>query len=63
MKIVQYVKESYSEFREHVTWPTWAQLQKDTMIVTIATILLAIFLYIVDSVFAKSLYTIYETLR
>jgi len=60
MKIVQYVKESYVEFKDHVTWPTFSKLQQDTVIVAIATVLLAIFLYAVDSSFAKLLDFIYS---
>jgi len=53
MKVINYIKESYHEFRDHVTWPTWATLQQDTIIVAIATIILAIFLYAVDSLFGN----------
>ncbi|ADX67441.1 MULTISPECIES: preprotein translocase subunit SecE [Weeksella] len=63
MKVVNFIKSSFVEFKENVTWPSFQDLQKDTIIVTIATVLLAIFLYIIDSVFAKILYNIYETLR
>lgn len=63
MKVVTFFKESYVEFKDHVTWPSWSTLQKDTITVTIATVVLAIFLYLVDTAFAKVLYSIYETLR
>ncbi len=63
MKVVQFFKESFVEFKDNVTWPSWATLQKDTIVVTIATVVLAIFLYFVDLSFARSLYTIYENLR
>ncbi|WP_094745870.1 preprotein translocase subunit SecE [Vaginella massiliensis] len=63
MKIVNFIKESYVEFKDHVTWPNSTTLQKDTITVTIATVVLAIFLYLVDSAFANILYSIYETLR
>ena len=60
MKIVNYVKESYVEFKDNVTWPTFSKLQQDTIIVAIATVLLAIFLYVIDSSFAKVLDVIYS---
>ena len=60
MKIVNYIKESYIEFKDNVTWPTFSKLQQDTIIVTIATALLAIFLYVVDTSFAKVLDGIYS---
>lgn len=51
MKIVNYIKSSYYEFKDHVTWPSWSSLQQDTIIVAIATVILAIFLYLVDTFF------------
>jgi preprotein translocase subunit SecE len=60
MKIVNYIKESYVEFKDNVTWPTFSKLQQDTLIVAIATALLAIFLYVVDTSFAKVLDGIYS---
>ena len=60
MKIVNYVKESYVEFKDNVTWPTFSKLQQETIIVAIATVLLAIFLYVIDSSFAKVLDVIYS---
>lgn len=55
MKIVDYVKSSYFEFRDHVTWPSWSSLQQDTIIVAITTVILAIFLYLVDTFFGDVL--------
>jgi len=53
MKVINYIKESYYEFRDHVTWPSWASLQQDTIIVAVATVILALFLYAVDSLFGN----------
>lgn len=53
MKVITYVKDSFAEFKDHVTWPTWASLQQDTIIVAIATVILALFLYAVDSLFGN----------
>lgn len=59
MKIVQYFKDSFVEFKDHVTWPSFSSLQKDTIIVAIATVLLAIFLFVVDKIFTDVLNIIY----
>lgn len=53
MKTLDFIKESYYEFKDHVTWPSWNQLQQDTVVVAIATLILAIFLYAVDSFFGN----------
>ena len=39
-KITSYIKDSYREMVEKVTWPTWPQLQQSTMIVLVATLVI-----------------------
>jgi len=64
MKVIEYVKDSFAEFKDHVTWPTWASLQQDTIIVAIATAILALFLYAVDSLFGNVIIkNLFELLR
>lgn len=64
MKVVNFIKESYFEFRDHVTWPSWTTLQQDTVIVAVTTAILAIFLYAVDSLFGNVIIkNIFELLR
>ena len=64
MKVTNYIKESYYEFRDNVTWPSWASLQQDTLIVAVTTIILALFLYAVDSLFGNFIIkNIFELLR
>jgi preprotein translocase subunit SecE len=64
MKMINYIKASYTEFRDHVTWPSWATLQQDTIIVAITTLILAVFLYAVDSLFGNVVIkNIFELLR
>lgn len=64
MKLKEYIKGSFYEFKDHVTWPSWAELQQDTIIVAIATVILAIFLYAVDSLFGNFIIkSIFELLR
>lgn len=64
MKVKEYIKESYLEFKDHVTWPTWANLQQDTMIVAIATLILSVFLFGVDKFFGNVVINnIFELLR
>ena len=51
--MVNYITESYKELRNHVTWPTWAEAQKLTIIVAVFSVLLALAVWGVDSVFSK----------
>ena len=39
-KVSEYIKESYEELTEKVTWPTWNELQQSTIIVLVATLLI-----------------------
>jgi preprotein translocase subunit SecE len=64
MKISEFIKDSYYEFKDHVTWPSWSSLQQDTIIVAISTVILAVFLYAVDSLFGNVVIkSIFEILR
>lgn len=55
MSLVEFLKGSYNEFRNKVEWPKWPDLQSSTVVVTIATIILALFTFGVDSVFSKAI--------
>ena len=59
-KVVTYVKESYKELMEKVTWPTWTQLQQSTMIVLVATLVITAFVTLVDFAAGGALKFIYK---
>ena len=48
-KISSYVKDSYKEMSEKVTWPNWDQLQQSTMIVLVATLVITAIVALMDS--------------
>ena len=50
--IVDFLKGSYFEFSHNVTWPKWNELQSSTIVIAIATLILAIFLFAVDTSFS-----------
>ena len=43
-----YFRESYNELVHKVTWPSFAHLQSNTVLVIVSTIILAIFIAIMD---------------
>lgn len=45
-----YVQESYNELINKVTWPTFKNLQADTIVVIVATIMLSILIFGMDAV-------------
>ena len=55
MSLVDFLKGSYHEFKDKVEWPKWPDLQSSTIVVTIATVLLALFTFGVDSLFSKAI--------
>lgn len=57
-----YVKESYNELVHKVTWPTFAQLQKSTVVVMVASLIFAIVILAMDISFENIMEAIYRTL-
>lgn len=47
-KISTYIKDSYHELVQKVTWPTWAQLQQSTTIVLAATLIITAIVSVMD---------------
>jgi len=50
-KIVRYVKESYDELVHKVSWPTWAELQSSAIVVSIASLVIAMIVFFMDATF------------
>lgn len=61
-KITSYLKESYQELTEKVTWPAWLQLQQSTMIVLVATLLITLIVLLMDFATGNGLKFIYKQL-
>ena len=47
-KVLDFIKDSYTEVTEKVTWPTWAQLQSHAVVVLIASLIIAIVILVMD---------------
>jgi preprotein translocase subunit SecE len=62
-KIEAYLKDSYEELMERVTWPTWEQLQQSTMIVLVATLVITALVWVMDfasNSILKSVYSLFK---
>lgn len=57
-----YVKESYNELVNKVTWPTFPQLQSSTVVVMVASVIFAIVVLAMDLTFENLMEVIYRTL-
>jgi preprotein translocase subunit SecE len=55
-----YVIESYNELVNKVTWPTWANLQSSTIVVLVASIILALIIFVMDIISKTTLDIIYS---
>ena len=57
-----YVKESYNELVNKVTWPTFLQLQNSTIVVMVASVIFAVVVLAMDVTFENVMAGIYKTL-
>ncbi|OUS09523.1 preprotein translocase subunit SecE [Nonlabens dokdonensis] len=55
MSLITYVKESYNELTNHVTWPTWEETQKLTVTVAVFSIIFALIIAGIDYVFSTAI--------
>lgn len=60
MKIVNYVKECYTELKDKVTWPTWKELQSSVIVVSIASLIIALVVFLMDFSFQHLLEAFYK---
>ena len=61
-KVSAYVRDSYKELTEKVTWPNFTQLQQSTMIVLAATLVITAIVYLMDLGIGWVLQTLYSQL-
>ena len=47
-KVVQFIKESYEEMTQKVTWPTWGDLQSSAVLVLVASVIIALVIFAMD---------------
>lgn len=59
-KFNDYIRESYYELVDRVSWPKWEQLQQSTLIVIGATILITAIIGLMDFVAHNAMKFIYS---
>jgi preprotein translocase subunit SecE len=59
-KVVTYVQESYDELMNKVSWPTWSELQGSAIVVSVASLIIALIVYAMDGVFRNLLVEFYK---
>jgi len=62
-KFIEYIKGSYDELMNHITWPKRDEVYKLTIVVAVFTVIFAIFTALVDYVFRSALQTYYKFIK
>ncbi len=60
--MIKYIKESYNELVNKVSWPSFAQLQSSTVVVMVASAIFAVVVLAMDITFENVMEFIYQTL-
>jgi preprotein translocase subunit SecE len=60
LSIINYAKESYNELLQKVSWPTWSELQSSAIVVSIASLIIALVVYLMDKSFQTVLESFYK---
>lgn len=60
MKLLRGIKDSYNELVYKVSWPTQRQVVNSAVLVLIASIIIAVFIWVVDIIFEKLMEFIYS---
>jgi preprotein translocase subunit SecE len=47
-KVQAYFKESYDELKHKTSWPTWSELQGSAIVVSVASLIIAIIVFLMD---------------
>jgi preprotein translocase subunit SecE len=58
--ISTFLRESYRELLEKVSWPTWSELQQQTVIVLAATLVITLLVWLMDVIASSLLHLIYS---
>jgi preprotein translocase subunit SecE len=46
-----YIKSSYDELVNKVSWPSWSELQSSSIVVAIASLIIALIVFLMDQFF------------
>jgi preprotein translocase subunit SecE len=60
LRIKEYIKDSYAELMHKVSWPTWSELQSSTIVVFVASLIIALVVFIMDMSFKSILEQYYK---
>ena len=62
MRIRGYLRDVYDEMLHKVSWPTWKELQSSALVVMIASLLIALVIFLMDISFGHLMDWVYRWL-
>ena len=60
MRIRGYLRDVYDEMLHKVSWPTWKELQSSALVVMIASLLIALVIFLMDISFEHLMDWVYR---
>ncbi|WP_346882791.1 preprotein translocase subunit SecE [uncultured Algibacter sp.] len=61
--IVDYIKESFGELKNNVTWPSWSEAQSLTILVAVFSIIFSLAIWGIDTVFSKVITAYFQWIK
>jgi preprotein translocase subunit SecE len=61
MKVQQFIKDSWTEVTENVTWPKFSELQASSTLVLVASLIFALVVGAIDLLFKTGLEAFYRS--
>ena len=58
-KVIRYIKESADDLINKVSFPTWKELQSSSIVVAIASLIIALIVYLMDLSFRNVMEVFY----
>ena len=59
-RVRTFFAETYNELMHKVSWPTWEELQGSAVVVTVATLILALIVFVMDKAASITMSTFYH---
>ena len=56
----EYIDETTNELLHKVSWPTWSELQSSAVVVMVASVIIALIVFMMDFTFNKGMEAIYH---
>ncbi|MBS1646492.1 MAG: preprotein translocase subunit SecE [Bacteroidetes bacterium] len=63
MSVRSYIEETTSELVQKTSWPTWKELQESAVVVLVASAMIALVIFLMDTGFKKLMELAYQLLN